>query len=128
MDLNKYWNDVRAKMAELGRQQVYYLISLDNPEKGITAGRVMDLSDCKQAARRLVERTHALATPEQIAEHLAAQQRQVEQLAEAEQARKSQLAMPKELQDLVRLATQSVIPKDTAPGAAPAPVQGKKEK
>ena len=119
MDLLKYWNDVRTEMAKLPRQRIFYLVSIENPDKGITAGRVMDLSDPKQVARRIVERTHILASAEQIAAHQADQERQSEELAAVELARKGQLAMPKELQDLVRLATRNVAP-DQPQSAAPA--------
>ena len=121
MDLQKYWNDVRAEVAKLPRQRIYYLVSIDNPDKGITAGRVMDLSDAKQVARRIVERTHVLATAEQIAAHQVDQERQSEELAAVELGRKGQLAMPKELQDLVRLATRNAAPDQPQPQpAAPA--------
>jgi len=108
MDLNKYWNDVRAVQASLPRQRMYFLVSIDNQEKDVGAGRVMDMADPKQVARRIVERTHVLASPEQIAEWEAQQKAQGEQLAEAELNRKGQLAMPKELQELVRMAAEGV--------------------
>jgi hypothetical protein len=118
MDLGKYWSDVRAVMEKLPRQQIYYLVSIENADKGIIAGRVMDFADPKMVARRIVERTHILATEEQIAAHKVAQERQEEELAAIELKRKGQLAMPQELQDLVRLAARGVAP---AAPAAPAP-------
>jgi len=123
-DLNKYWNDVRAVQAQLPKARIYYLVTIDNPEKDVAAGRVMDFGDSKQAARRIVERTHVLATAEQVAAWQAQQQKQVEELAEAELNRKGQLAMPKELQDLVRLAAQSVQ-KQTEPAPPPAKTKEK---
>ncbi len=111
MDLTAYWNAVRAAQAKLPHQQMYYLISIENADRGTTAGRVMDLTDPKMVARRIVERTHILATPAEIAAHITAQDKAADDLAEIEQARKGSLAMPKELQDLVRLATKGAEPK-----------------
>ncbi len=126
MDLQKYWNDVRAEMANLPHERVFYLVSVDNSDKGITGGRVMDLSDPKQVARRIVERTHILATRAQIAAHLATQQEQSDELDAIELKRKGNLAMPKELQDLVRLATRNVAADQPQP--TPAPPAKPKEK
>jgi hypothetical protein len=112
MDLTKYWNDVREVVAMLPEGPIVYLISLDNPEKGITAGRVMDMSDRKMAARRIVERTHELAKPHDIARFQAVQQKQLEDCAETEQDRKGQLAMPKDLQVLVREASKRQLEED----------------
>jgi len=109
MDLTAYWNNVRAIQAKLPHQQMYYLVSIDNADKGTIAGRVMDLTDPKLVARRIVERTHILATEREISAHKAAMEKQGEDLAELELNRKGHLAMPKELQSLVHLAADAAL-------------------
>lgn len=110
MDLQRYWNDVRAVMETLPRQKIYYLISIDNPEKGTTAGRVMDVADAKQAAKLIVGRTHVVASPADVERFESAEKLAAEELAEIEYRRKGQLAMPKELQDLVKMAARREEP------------------
>src|ERR1043165_6709643 len=117
MDLQKYWRDVREVMADLPERGVIYLVSIDNQDKGTTAGQVMDFTDRKQAARRIVEKTHVPANQLQVEQHLEAQRINEAQLAKIEMGRKDKLAMPQELQDLVRLATKGAIAEQ---GSAPA--------
>jgi cell division ATPase FtsA len=122
MDLNKYWADVKTVQLSLPPQPIYYLTSIDSPDKGIVGGRVMDVPNAKQAAERIVGRTHRLSTPEEIAQFKADLERQEQELADIELKRKGHLAMPQDLTDLVRMAVKSV--ESQTPPAAP----GKKER
>jgi hypothetical protein len=108
MDLNKYWREVHAVMEQMPKAPVYYLMSLDNSEKGTTAGQVCDIADKKLAARRLVEKTHRMATPEEAERYVAHVKRQTEELAQIEIQRKQQFAMPQDLQTLIQTAAQLV--------------------
>lgn len=108
MDLKQYWHDVRGVMDKLPPSEMYFLISISNPDKGTTAGQVFAIADPKQAARRIVERTHVMASPADIERFHANQERQDQELAEMEYARKQQMGMPKEVQDLIKLAAASV--------------------
>jgi hypothetical protein len=132
MDLQKYWSDVRNVAAGLPKQPVYYLVSIENTDKNITGGRVMDIPTAKQAAELMVSRTHVLASPADIERFHADLQRQSDELAEAEYKRKQQFGMPKELGDLIRLATDQrraeLAREEAPPPAAPAPTTTKREK
>jgi len=128
MDLNRYWADVRAVMDKLPRQQVYYLVSVENTDKGTVGGRVMDLADAKQVAKLIVGKTHALASEEQIAQFLKEQDEAALALAKTELGRKGQLAMPQELQDLVKLAARGAIHEQQQSNPPAPPATPKKEK
>jgi len=109
MDIQKYWRDVIATAEELPNEKVFYLTSLNNADKGTTAGRVCDMTNRKEVARRIVEATHRLSTPAEIERFHADQKRQTEELAEIELKRKQQFAMPQELQTLVAMAARGAI-------------------
>ena len=108
MDLKKMYYDVHQLEASLPRQKIYYLASLDNPDKNINGGRVMDISTARLAAELIVGRTHRLASAEEIERFQADEVRNAQELAAIELKRRGQLAMPQELQDLVRMATRAV--------------------
>jgi hypothetical protein len=110
MDIKKYWRDVHAMAASLPHKQIYFLVSLDNPDKDITGGRVVDVNNATQAAELIVGRTHKLASEDDIDRFKADEKRNADELAAIEFKRKGQLAMPQELQDLVRMATRAVDP------------------
>ena len=108
MDITRYWRDVALAASQLPDAPVHYLVSLDNSEKGTTAGAVCEISDPKQVARRLVEKTHRLAKPEEAEQYREGVKRQTDELAAIEIKRKQQFAMPQELQTLVAAAAQLV--------------------
>lgn len=120
MDMQRFWADVRSLVEKMPDQKTYYLASLDHPDKGTTAGAVSEVADRKLAAKLIVGRTHIFATEEQIFDHLARQDKAAQDLAAIEQKRKGQLAMPQELQDLVRLAAHGVQAQQPNPPAKPA--------
>ncbi len=113
MDIRRYWADVRrveeTLPAPTNPPTIIYLTSLDNADKGTTAGMVCDMIDRTAAARRLVEGTHRLSTPDEVIQHEARQKAQVEELAAIEIKRKQQFALPQELQTLVAAAAQSML-------------------
>lgn len=111
MDIRAYWTQVRAIEATLEPQgiapnglPIYYLTSIDNPEKGSTPGQVADIAKSGEAARRLVERTHRVATEAEIFRFTENLKRQTDELAQIDIARKQQFAMPTELQTLITTA------------------------
>jgi hypothetical protein len=110
MDLKKYYSDIRAVEATLPPQKIYYLVSLDNPDKNITGGRVLDVATARQAAELIVGRTHRPADPADIERFRADEKRLSEEYAAAEYKRRGNLAMPEELQELVRMAIRNVDP------------------
>jgi len=128
MDLNRYWADVRAVMDELPRQRIYYLVSVENSDKGTVGGRVMDLADPKQVAKMIVGKTHTLASEEQIAQFLREQDEAALALAKIEMGKKGQLAMPQELQDLVKLAARGALSEQQQSNPPAPPATPKKEK
>ena len=110
----------------------YFITSLDNPDKagGITAGVVFDLPNKLQAAGFIVEATHRPSTLAEIEAFYADQKLRGIQAAKDAMDRKGQLAMPQDLQDLVRLATRQVQHTESTPPAQPAkrPAAPEKEK
>lgn len=118
MDLHQYWREVHEVMDTLPKADVYFLTSIPNSEKGTTAGSICDIGIKKEAARRIVEKTHRPSTPEEIEQFHANLKRQTEELAAIEIKRKQQFAMPQDLQTLVAAAAQSLMQQaERKPGA-----------
>jgi hypothetical protein len=73
----EYWARIRERRAKLAvelretlhqpKGEVAILVSIDNPAKGITAGRVVAVS-LDQAAKLLTDGTHTLADARQVEE------------------------------------------------------------
>lgn len=123
MDQRTYWNQVRKQEADLRKsgKGPYYLVSLDHPEKGITSGRVVGMADPGYAAKLIIDRTHRLATREEIAASQQDLARRTEQLAVETLAKKQKFALPQDLQDLVRVAAESIKNQGAANEAPPKP-------
>jgi len=102
-DLSKYYSDVRAMAASLPPAPVYYVTSLDTGDREGKPGRVMDMSSARLAAERIVGRTHRLSTEPEIEAFKAGLITAAKDLAAIEQDRKGQLAMPKDMTDLVKV-------------------------
>jgi hypothetical protein len=72
-----YWGQVLSKQAELEQQfasaEVIYITSVSDPLRGLIGGRVVDTSlrlgtsKYGVAAKQLVDGTHRLSTPDEIA-------------------------------------------------------------
>jgi hypothetical protein len=102
-DLGKYYSDVRACVASLPLQPIYYVTSIDTGDRENKVGRVMDLPTARAAAECIVGRTHVLSTADEIARFKADLNVAAENLAAIELDRKGQLAMPKDMTDLVKV-------------------------
>jgi hypothetical protein len=106
-DLGKYYADVRREAASLEerfpKQAIYYVTSIDNGDREGKVGRVMDLPTARQAAERIVSRTHVLSTAAEIAKFHADLIVAAENLAAIELDRKGQLAMPKDLTKIMEV-------------------------
>jgi hypothetical protein len=85
------WNLVAQKGNELLQQfpneETIFITSEDVPMMGIRGGRTFEC-DIKCAAQRLVDRTHRLATKEEVARYHEDDRRQVAQLAALEEKKK----------------------------------------
>lgn len=77
MDLAKYWKQVGLLAEQLPAGEVVTLCSIDNEEKGTKAGAIVEC-ERKLGAQRIVEKTHRLATAEEIAKELARSEKQLE--------------------------------------------------
>lgn len=66
-DLKQYWQDVRALEQTL--PAFVWLMSLEEPERGMVGGRMAEVG-AAQAAPLLYNRSHRMATEEEIAAHL----------------------------------------------------------
>ena len=93
---------ITSPKAELPNETVW-LCSLDNHEKGTTAGRVVP-TDRENAAVRIVEKTHRLATEEEIAADAEEQQRKREAIAATEAGRRKVFKVPHDLPSLLKAA------------------------
>jgi len=96
--ISEYWAGVRE--SAVGLPEETWLISLDNREKGSTSGRVVQATR-DTAAKLIFERTHRVATENEIRAYLSEQEKVREGILEAEYQRKQHFALPKELAGLV---------------------------
>lgn len=89
----EYWRRVRAKQSELekeySKQGFVWLVSVFNPDKGTTDGSVSQAL-FKDAAQRLVEATHVVATDEQVKAYLLGREEEGRRLAAVEIDRRRQ--------------------------------------
>lgn len=67
-DLRAYWQEIRA--LEKSLPQFVWLMSLDNPKRGMVGGRMAEVG-AEQAAPLLHAGSHRRATDEEIDAHLA---------------------------------------------------------
>lgn len=110
MTVHEFWEGVAREAASLPEgQQVFALVSLDNREKGTTAGAFI-YTDRKSAARRLFSKTHRLATPEETEAYERDQERVRNENAAIEVRRKQHFALPPELAALVEVAVRGGMP------------------
>ena len=99
-------------------KKTYFLVSVNNPARDVTAGRVFDIPTSRQAAELIVDGTHVFASPEDIERWQEIQDRQAHELVEAEYARKQQFALPREMQDVMRVAAESLRARNQEPPPA----------
>jgi hypothetical protein len=110
MDARQQWLIVKAQMERLPAPP-YFLTSLSTPDGG-RAGVVMGINDPKRTAELLVANSHRLSTPAEIEQHNAADAAAIKFYADTETKNKQQMAMPKELQDLVAVTLANLADKD----------------
>ena len=67
-DLRQYWQEIRD--IERGLGEFEWIMSLDDPRRGMVGGRIAQ-ANAAQAAQRLHAKTHRMATEEEISAHLA---------------------------------------------------------
>jgi hypothetical protein len=82
MDIRQTAKAIRETMEAMPDRDVY-VVSVDNWDKGTTAGCIVQMSRAT-AARGLVERTHRLATPEEIEVHLVDQKAKGDAIRQAD--------------------------------------------
>lgn len=104
MNLQEYWAEVRRIEQSLPEGEVW-LVSERNTEKGTTPGQVV-LCERAGAARRIYEKTHRLATTEEIGLARLADEEARRRIQEAEYERKQHFALPRELAALVEAAAK----------------------
>ncbi len=95
MDVKQYWADVTAKVAEIAPhypEGVVHIISRHNREKNTTAGAI-STAMLSLAAECLVNNTHDLATPEQIANFTRTQAEKRRQIQLHERSKKQEFVM-----------------------------------
>lgn len=95
MDVRQYWLDVDNRMAEIAPKYpegVVHLVSRHNREKNTTAGAMMTAS-LQLASECLVNNTHDLATPEQVAKYRKDQADKKRQILLTERAKKQEFVM-----------------------------------
>lgn len=130
MNLKQMQRDAAALVRDpvrLPQQEIYYLLSLDNPDKDVAAGRVFEVSSRERAADFIVGRTHILAPLEAIAAFKAAQAQAFQDLAKSEYERKQQFALPREMQDVMRVAAESIKARNEETSAPARPERKNKE-
>jgi hypothetical protein len=95
MDVRQYWADVTAKIAEIANHYpdgLVHIISRHNREKNTTAGAISTAS-LQLAAECLVNNTHDLASPEQIATYAKNQIEKRRQIQLHERSKKQEFVM-----------------------------------
>lgn len=107
MDMQAYWRGIRGIESSLPAGDQVYLTSVENREKQSVGGRTSPVGR-KLAAKMIADKTHRLATDEEIAAWHVAEDASRAHHAELEYSRKQQFAMPKELEGFVRLAADIV--------------------
>lgn len=103
VDQKAYWAKVREIESSLPDGPQILIYEEDGSNTAVEVTRI-------SAAQRLVEKSHRLATAEEIAQWRAGQKAAIEQSQRDEYARKQQFALPNELNQLVTalLQTQAV--------------------
>lgn len=104
MNLQEYWAEVRRIEQTLAQEEVW-LVSERNTEKGTTPGQAV-LCDRAAAAQRIYEKTHRLATPQEIDQARLAHEEARRRILEVEYERKQHFALPRELAALVEAAAK----------------------
>lgn len=110
MDARQQWAIVSGVMQTLP-DPPYFLTSKSTPDGG-RAGVVMQIDDRKQVAQLIVAGSHRISTPSEIESLGIAEAAAVKFYADIETKNKQQMAMPQEVQDLVRLALGGLQEKD----------------
>ena len=120
MDVRQYWADVQAKIAEIAGhypEGVVHIISRHNREKNTTAGAV-STSSLQLAAECLVNNTHDLASPEQIATYKKDQVEKRRQIQLHERSKKQEFVMVVDRQEAetkgIPMPMQAEEPRDKA--------------
>lgn len=103
MNIRDYWRGVRQVQDSLPDTEVVVVVSLQNAERGTTAGRVSEC-DRDTAARLIFAKTHRPAEAGEVEAFRAEQAEKKRQILKAEYDRKQQFALPEELAALVKAA------------------------
>jgi hypothetical protein len=83
--VRQFWQQVRAVEATI-EAEAPFLMSLNDPLRGLVGGRVVQVARA-EAAKAIAKKTHRLATAEEVAVYLEAEQQRV-QAEDAEKRRK----------------------------------------
>ena len=84
-NIRAYWAAVR-KETEALTEPFYYLMSVEDPTRGLVGGVVVQVTK-DAAAQALVKKTHRIATPEEVAASQKTEAAKREEYAEAERRR-----------------------------------------
>ena len=84
-NIKAFWAAVREHSAAL-TDEFYYLMSLTDPTRGLVGDVVVHVTR-EAAAKALVQKTHRLATPEEVAAWEAAERKKRAGYEESEQRR-----------------------------------------
>lgn len=93
-DLGRYWRTVRSTEKNLPEGDFQYVISIENEDQGpnCSPGRVVEVPR-EQAAQRIVEKTHRLATEEEIETFRNGQRAEAERIAKVEFDKRQPIAI-----------------------------------
>ncbi len=67
MKMNEFWGAVRATEAQI-EEEYPYIVSVEAAQSGLRGGVIVQVTR-RVAAERITERTHRLASPEEIVAH-----------------------------------------------------------
>lgn len=91
-----YWGDVAKQMAALKadfpRATTFYITSLENKRTQMVGGRVFE-AGLRNAAMRMVDCSHRLATPREEIQYTADARRRIKECAAVEAARRPEAAV-----------------------------------
>ncbi len=112
-NIHQYWRGIAQQREALPPGDEFFLISMESKDHSRHKAGVVCAVLRELAAKCLNERTHRLATEEEIVAYKADLQRRTDELAAEEVKKKQQFALPAELNTLVMAMLANAQPKAT---------------
>jgi predicted phage tail protein len=101
INIHEYWRGFAAQRAALPPGDAFFIVSIESKDHSNHKPGVVVEVTRETAAKCLYERTHQLASEDQIAAYKQDMADRTERANAEEVKRKQQFALPKELNDLV---------------------------